>query len=448
MDDSTDSPDVIRPVEGKAGPDIDIFCRVIDNFGDIGVCWRLARSLQKEWPAQVRLWVDNLESFARLAPAVQPDRPEQQVDGIRIIHWTDNTGPHTPAELVIEAFACDPPADYIDAMPGRTRLWLNLEYLSAESWTAGFHAQPSPQRNGVSKYFFFPGFSGETGGLICEQGLTERRRSWIHSSVQKKQFLKKLGLSDAQTYLENDALFVSLFCYASAPYRSLLHALRKSRRPVVLMVPQTVIPQLEREATTVLHGAVSIVMHEPQAISASSAPTAVNIAEKTSRASGESIIGAAATSVQSKDGQVDRNAPLPGLTLLRIPFLPQDEYDQLLWLCDLNFVRGEDSFVRAIWARKPFLWQIYEQSEDTHLKKLQAWLSLFPGQEETKAMMRSWNSPSRHAYFTQQLTALLNTPGQMHNWRRSCRTFAENLSKNKTLSTSIQFFYEKTANSG
>lgn len=425
--------------------DIDIFCRVVDNFGDIGVCWRLARSLQREWPAQVRLWVDDLTVFCRLAPAVQPETDEQLVEGIRIIHWTDNQASHTPAQLVIEAFACDPPARYIDAMPGHTKLWLNLEYLSAESWTAGFHAQPSPQRNGITKYFFFPGFSDQTGGLIGEAGLNERRRSWMHSSAKKKQFLQRLGLPQVQAYLDDDTLFVSLFCYASAPYRSLLHALRKSRRPVVLLVPQSVLPQLERDAITQLHGAVSI----PDTDMSNTPASLPGMSDAASGAAADLGTAQVKSPALSKDdaAQAPQTA-LPGVTLLRIPFLPQDEYDQLLWLCDLNFVRGEDSFVRAIWSRKPFLWQIYEQSDDIHLKKLQAWLALFPGHEETKAMMRSWNSPSRHAYFTNQLTTLLNTPGQLDSWRRSCRTFAENLSKNKTLSESIRIFYEKAANSG
>ncbi len=439
MDDSTEPPVASQPaVPGNLpdiAPDIDIFCRVIDNYGDIGVCWRLARSLHTEWPAQLRLWVDNLHSFARIAPTVQPELPEQEVDGIQIIHWTEDPGAYTPARLVIEAFACDPPAAYIDAMPGHTRLWLNLEYLSAESWTAGFHAQPSPQRNGVSKYFFFPGFSDKTGGLICEQGLNERRRSWTHSSSRKKQFLQSLGLPLAERYLENDALFISLFCYPSAPYRSLLHALRKSQRPVVLLVPQTVVPQLERDAMTVLHHSLFI-------------PTSAGLDAASSDHSQTADSGTSLSHAQNPNPTDAAGEALPTLTLLRIPFLAQDDYDRLLWLCDLNFVRGEDSFVRAMWARRPFLWQIYEQSEDTHLKKLQAWLSLFPGQEETKAMMRSWNSPSRHAYFTQQLSSLLNNPAQMESWRRSCRTFAENLSKNKTLSESIRDFYEKAANSG
>ena len=38
----------------------DIFCSVVDNFGDIGVCWRLARRLSAGLGQQVRLWVDDL----------------------------------------------------------------------------------------------------------------------------------------------------------------------------------------------------------------------------------------------------------------------------------------------------------------------------------------------------------------------------------------------------
>jgi uncharacterized repeat protein (TIGR03837 family) len=60
-----------------------------------------------------------------------------------------------------------------------------------------------------------------------------------------------------------------------------------------------------------------------------------------------------------------------------IPFLPQDRYDQLLWACDVNFVRGEDSFVRAQWAGRPFVWHIYPQDEGAHWVKLAAFLTRY-----------------------------------------------------------------------
>ncbi|MEO7887531.1 MAG: elongation factor P maturation arginine rhamnosyltransferase EarP, partial [Polaromonas sp.] len=41
----------------------DIFCKVIDNFGDIGVCWRLAADLASRGH-KVRLWVDDASALA------------------------------------------------------------------------------------------------------------------------------------------------------------------------------------------------------------------------------------------------------------------------------------------------------------------------------------------------------------------------------------------------
>jgi len=60
-----------------------------------------------------------------------------------------------------------------------------------------------------------------------------------------------------------------------------------------------------------------------------------------------------------------------------VPFLPQDRYDELLWACDVNFVRGEDSFVRAQWAAHPFIWHIYPQKEGAHWIKLEAFLDRY-----------------------------------------------------------------------
>src|SRR5262249_22724180 len=60
-----------------------------------------------------------------------------------------------------------------------------------------------------------------------------------------------------------------------------------------------------------------------------------------------------------------------------VPFLSQDRYDELLWACDLNFVRGEDSFVRAQWAGRPFVWHIYPQKENAHWVKLSAFLARY-----------------------------------------------------------------------
>src|SRR5690606_7944813 len=170
---------------GRNGPDtpalplmrplsFDIFCRVVDNFGDIGVCWRLARQLARAPSVnEVRLWVDDLHSFARIQPGVEPCLLRQAVEGVDIVHWTPTAPPPplTPHDVVIEAFACEPPADFIERMVGRDCVWINLEYLSAEPWVESCHALPSPQAKGLRKFFYFPGFTSATGGLLREPGL-------------------------------------------------------------------------------------------------------------------------------------------------------------------------------------------------------------------------------------------------------------------------------------
>ena len=162
-------------------PTIDLFCRVIDNFGDIGVCWRLARQLVAEHGYSVRLIVDDLHAFRFIAPAIDADAVQTQVlQGVVVVPWR-TADALRPSQIVIEAFACDPPAAYVQAMAARKPrpVWLNLEYLSAEHWVDDIHGRPSPHpRLPLTKYFFCPGFTEQSGGLIREQSLgsTHSRR--------------------------------------------------------------------------------------------------------------------------------------------------------------------------------------------------------------------------------------------------------------------------------
>lgn len=146
----------------------DLFCRVIDNYGDAGVSWRLAADLGARGE-RVRLWIDDPAPLAFMAPRGAP--------GVEVVHWTAEVVPAEPGDIVIEAFGCDPPPDFVERMAARTPppLWLNLEYLSAEAWVERSHGLPSPQRNGLTKWFFFPGFGDRTGGLLREHGLLAER---------------------------------------------------------------------------------------------------------------------------------------------------------------------------------------------------------------------------------------------------------------------------------
>lgn len=324
----------------------DIFCRVIDNFGDIGVTWRLVRQLQREHDWRVRLWVDDLNSFQRLEPRVSI-AATQNIDGIEIIHWPHSTD-FTPAPIVIATFSCDLPDPYVENMRAQRNhptarpesLWINLEYLSAEDWVESCHGLPSLRADGLSSHFFFPGFTAQTGGLLRESALIAQRDSWQTDRVAQRAFLEKLGLSHAAVSAlfpamqDNPAArLVNLFCYNSAPVEALIGVLRADARQTVLLIPEGIHLQY---------------------------------------ASGH-------------QGQ---------LFIERVPFLPQTEYDKVLWTADLNFVRGEDSIVRGIWAGKPLIWQIYPQTENTHLEKLQAWLAHTGLPEDIGNVMRCWNPES------------------------------------------------------
>jgi uncharacterized repeat protein (TIGR03837 family) len=106
----------------------DIFCTVIDNFGDIGVCWRLAKQLVHEHDQIVRLWVDNLGSFSRIAPDIHPEIQRQNLQSVEIHHWQQSLGKIEPADVVIEAFACELPDDYVQALSRQEKppVWINL----------------------------------------------------------------------------------------------------------------------------------------------------------------------------------------------------------------------------------------------------------------------------------------------------------------------------------
>ncbi|MDF1693959.1 MAG: elongation factor P maturation arginine rhamnosyltransferase EarP [Zhongshania sp.] len=304
----------------------DIFCTVIDNFGDIGVTWRLARQLAAEHDLDVRLWVDDLGAFVRLCPSADASLAVQEVQGVVVHYWAAPWSPVAAADVVIEAFACELPPAYIAAMQGRERpsLWLNLEYLSAEAWVDDCHGLPSPQGKGLQKYFFFPGFSTRSGGLLREAGLIARRRAFQCDIAAQQAFLHDIGVARASGHR-----LISLFCYENSALSSLLDALAESVQPSLLLVPE---------------GCVSAGL--------------------------KSYFGVEHVSL---DHRYERGA----LTVQLIPFLSQQDYDYLLWSCDLNFVRGEDSFIRAQWAERPFIWHIYPQQDKVHIDKLQAFLDRF-----------------------------------------------------------------------
>ncbi len=310
----------------------DIFCTVIDNFGDVGVSWRLARQLVREHRQMVRLWIDDLDCFKLMAPAVNPELPCQVIQEVQICRWSGNQNDADafaavePAQVIIEAFACTLPENYVISLSRMARqpVWIDLEYLSAESWVAHYHALPSPHpRSALIKTCYFPGFVAGTGGLLREKDLQGKRLAF--DQRVELDFLRHQGIFERKP----NQIRISLFCYESAPIESLIEVLSHSAYPVLLIVPSGRVA----EKIAFLLGSVC---------------------------DGERFVVESGT-----------------LTIQIIPFLEQDNYDRLLWSCDINFARGEDSFARAQWAGKPFIWNIYPQSDGAHWNKLEAFLDLY-----------------------------------------------------------------------
>jgi uncharacterized repeat protein (TIGR03837 family) len=306
----------------------DIFCTVVDNYGDIGVSWRLARQLAAEHRLLVRLWVDDLASFRKICPDIVPGQESQHSHGVEVRWWREPFPVVSPADVVVEAFACNPPAGYVAAMAVREPkpVWINLEFLSAENWVQGCHALPSPHPSlPLVKYFFFPGFVAGTGGLLAERGLARARDRFQRSAAEQARFWEDLGLGAPRA----GELQVSLFCYPHSALAALLRAWAVCGTPVRCLAPEGT----ATEALAAFFGAENIT------------PGA--------------------------------NLRKADLEVRVFPFLDQDAYDRLLWACDANLVRGEDSFVRGQWAARPLLWQIYPQQAGAHWPKLESFLALY-----------------------------------------------------------------------
>ena len=350
----------------------DLFCRVVDNHGDIGVCWRLAADLAARGVA-VRLWIDDASALQWMAP----NRVET-VPGVSVHAWPESASVlegMSPAAVVIEAFGCELPAHFVARMASMAQppVWINLEYLTAQSYAERSHLLASPQFNGpgagLKKWFYYPGFNARTGGLIREADLAQRQRAfdanaWCHAHGIKTR--------DGEER-------VSLFCYEQTALPALLDQL--AQRPTPLLV-------------TPGHAARQV--------------------------------------MQALGGKLQRGA----LRVHQLAALPQPDYDHLLWACDLNFVRGEDSFVRAQWAGVPFVWQIYAQDDGAQADKLDAFLTRFLDRAppdlaaSVRSLWQAWNCPG----------AELPVGPDAAPWRELCEGWRSSLLAQADLATQLLDF--------
>ena len=302
----------------------DIFCQVIDNHGDIGVCWRLAAELGARGHT-VRLWVDDASALAWMAPQGAP--------GVQVLPWPSQAPPDGPGDVVVEAFGCEIAPDFIAAIArhtgarGQKPLWINLEYLSAEGYVERCHRLPSPLMSGpgagLTRWFFYPGFTPRTGGLLREHDLATRQ-----AAFDRQAWRTRHGIAPGDCA-------ISLFCYEPPALPQLLEQLHTRADARLLVTPGR---------------ATAAVLHE---------------------------IGLRPAWSKRKQ-----------LFISYLDPCPQPAFDEMLWACDLNLVRGEDSLVRALWAGQPFVWQIYPQHDDAHHAKLLAFLDWL----QAPASLRRWHA--------------------------------------------------------
>jgi uncharacterized repeat protein (TIGR03837 family) len=316
----------------------DIFCRVIDNFGDIGVCWRLSADLAARGQ-QVRLWVDDASALAWLAPQGHP--------GVQVRAWGSLPAAHEPpTQVLVEAFGCDIAPEFIansariSSATGEKYLWINLEYLSAEAYVERCHRLPSPVREGAAldarQMVFLPGFTPATGGLLRETGLMERLAVFDTTTWRAAQ-----GPGTPEE--ASDACWISLFCYEPPALPALLQ--QCMQRPTRLLVTPG-------RATAATQAALKTLdQNDPQ-------------------------------------GSPDKRGQL---SISYRNTCPQAAFDDMLWACDLNLVRGEDSLVRALWAGRPLVWQIYPQHDNAHHDKLHAFLDWLQAPESLRRFHATWN---------------------------------------------------------
>ncbi|WP_142805279.1 elongation factor P maturation arginine rhamnosyltransferase EarP [Tepidiphilus sp. J10] len=307
-----------------------IFCAIIDNYGDAGITWRLARQLRDDFGQDVTLWIDDLHTLATLAPEIRTTEKVQQCGKLTLRLWDRSQPDESDREILaqidvaIEAFGCGLSEPWLGALARQCPppLWIHLEHLTPEPWAEEVHGLPSPHpRLPLTAWFFVPGFTPRTGGLLRERTLLEQRNRFQGDPKRIARFLDRIGQAEML-----EARRITLFCYADAELSAFLAWLAHDPQATAVFVP----PGQPRQAL---------------------ARTGLEL-----------------------DTKILTHPDAPQVRFVPLPMLPQDDFDRLLWSCDFNWVRGEDSFVRAQWSARPFLWHPYRQEDDIHLTKLEAFL--------------------------------------------------------------------------
>lgn len=303
--------------------EITVLCKVVDNFGDIGVVFRLCRALSElKKNLEIRLVVSNLDSFAKISKGIDSTKTFQEFRGWKVFDWNDSAlckkeFSKNPPEFILECFQCGRP-EWLEELLFSPQFNLNVqivnvEYLTAESWADDFHLLKSGTRSAkIKKINFMPGFTKKTGGLILDKNfmrcLSEKK---FALNLVKQNLYKKILSEDF-----SDSFKILIFSYPKN-FDFLASAIKE-------------FSFLKKIIVFVASGA-----------------------------------GADSAKISLKKFKVD---------FVCLPFMQQEVWDAFLSLMDFSFVRGEDSFSRCCLFGNPFIWNIYPQEEEFHIVKLNAFL--------------------------------------------------------------------------
>ena len=363
-----------------------ILCKVVDNFGDIGVVYRLARALSDlRAELNLTLVVSNLESFHKMASQIDPNKDVQEFkyknSTWKILNWhLDNAECRMlNAEcafnfsIILECFQCGRP-DWLENILFSQDFTqevqiLNIDYLTAEDYAEEFHLLKSGTRKtNIRKRFFMPGFTQKTGGLIINEEAhsrneeTEEEFKMFFFAYEDDCSAIVKGISDFQSQMRSSKKDFSVCIYL--------------------------------------------------ADGKSSAPF-----EEAWKSSGSPF------------------------KIIKLPFMQQEEFDTFILTMNFLFIRGEDSLARACLSGLPFVWQAYKQDENYQLVKVNALLDqmkdYFPA-KEFQAIQNFWKNYNDYENPTQsaQLTELLISSAMQKN-KMGFQNFAEKLHKNGNLAAHL-----------
>ena len=382
--------------------EISILCKVVDNYGDIGVAYRLSRQLQKISKANINLIVDDLQAFNKICNLVSQEKSFQVVEGFSVYNWNDydfcyNEFSKNDGEklaVILECFQCGRP-DWMEKILfedklERTVQVIMIDYLTAEPYAETFHCLKSLTRSAkVQKVNFMPGFTEKTGGLIIDEEwneLPERRRD---------------GGILVFTYERN--------------WQPLVEAL-----------------------------------HDIQAVQRTPAENNI-ITEKpifVAQGRGQQSFLDAVNEVNKRICERADNDEVK-LNVQVLPYMNQHEWDKLLRECSVLFIRGEESLSRACLSGIPFVWHAYPQSEEYQLVKVKALLERMKQHfksEDFEVIERLWlniNSPEAEVSEDEMKQACYRFLERTDALCYGFRDFSLSLIKNGDLAQNLMTFIYK-----